>query len=96
MPDQVDPEHAENSRQYSKGYAAGKRYVNSDVLELRREIKRLQAENTEKREERVYFKALELTLQHCEGWSVGKKPIKDVEGFSMLAKLFADAAIERL
>ena len=76
-------------KEYSKGYKAGRRYCEQELADLRREAR-------EKREERVYFDCLGLVLEHCDGWSMGGEKIKDADGFSNLAKIFADNAISRL
>lgn len=90
------PETKESTKDYSKGYTAGRKYVDNEVMELRREIVRLERVAVEKREERVYFKALELVLAHCNGWQIDKKPINNAERYSHLAKIFADHAIEHI
>ena len=92
----ADPEPKESTKDYSKGYSAGRRYVDSEVLDLRREILRLERTAVEKREERIYFKALELVLAHCHGWQMDKKPIDNAQRYSKLAKIFADHAIEHM
>jgi hypothetical protein len=70
--------------------------VDSEVLDLRREVRDLQRTAVEKREERIYFKALELVLAHCHGWQMDKKPIDNAQRYSKLAKIFADHAIEHM
>jgi len=92
----ADPEPKESTKDYSKGYSAGRRYVDSEVLDLRREVRDLQRTAVEKREERIYFKALELVLAHCHGWQMDKKPIDNAQRYSKLAKIFADHAIEHM
>lgn len=86
----------DETKDYSKGYSAGRRYVDNEALELRREIARLERTAVEKREERIYFKALELVLAHCHGWQMDKKPIDNAQRYSKLAKIFADHAIEHM
>lgn len=83
-------------KQYAQGYTAGRRYVDNEVMELRREIVRLERVAVEKREERVYFRSLELVLAHCNGWQMDKQPINNAERYSKLAKIFADHAIEHI
>ena len=92
----ADPEPKESTKDYSKGYSAGRRYVDSEVLDLRREVRDLQRTAVEKREERIYFKALGLVLAHCHGWQMDKKPIDNAQRYSKLAKIFADHAIEHM
>lgn len=90
------PEAKESTKDYGKGYTAGRRYIDREVLELRREVARLERTQHEKRNERIYFRALELVLAHCNGWQINKEPINDAVGYSTLAKIFADNAIERI
>jgi hypothetical protein len=91
-----DVEPKQSTKDYGKGYQAGRRYVDSEVLDLRREVRDLQRTAVEKREERIYFKALELVLAHCHGWQMDKKPIDNAQRYSKLAKIFADHAIEHM
>ena len=85
-----------DDNQYQKGYAAGRRYVDKEILELRREVQRLERESHEKREERIYFSALNTVLAHCRNWSFGDKEIKNGEDYSKLAKIFAQYAISHI
>ena len=85
-----------DDNQYQKGYAAGRRYVDKEVLELRREVQRLERESHEKRQERIYFNALNTVLAHCRNWSFGEEPIKNGEDYSKLAGIFAKYAISHI
>lgn len=89
------PEEYKN-RNYAKGYRAGRAYVDKEVLELRREVQRLERESHEKQQERIYFNALNTVLAHCHGWQLDKKPINSGEGYSKLAKIFAQHAISNI
>ncbi len=89
-------EQKESTKDYSKGYQAGRRYIDREMMDLRRQVRELERTAVEKRAERIYFKALELVLAHCPGWQIEKKPINDAVGYSTLAKIFADNAIERI
>ena len=95
MPE-VIPEEKESTKDYGKGYAAGRRYIDREMMDLRRQVRELERTAVEKRAERIYFKSLELVLAHCNGWKIGDKPINDAVGYSTLAKIFADNAIERI
>ena len=92
----TSPEPKKTHKQYAQGYTAGRKYVEREVMDLRRQVRDLERTAVEKREERVYFRCLEIALQNCQGWSLGKKEIRDVEGYSTLAKIFAENAISRL
>ena len=87
---------SDETKEYQKGYAAGRRYVDNSVLELRREVARLQREQHEKREERIYFAALNTVLTHCRNWSLAGKEITTGEGYNELAKIFARHAISNI
>jgi hypothetical protein len=89
------PEEYKN-RNYAKGYKAGRAYVDKEILELRREVQRLERETHEKREERIYFNALNTVLAHCHNWKLGDKPINSSEGYGQLAKIFAQHAITNI
>jgi hypothetical protein len=89
------PEEYKN-RNYAKGYQAGRRYVDKEVMELRREVQRLERTAHETRQERIYFNALNTVLAHCHNWSLGDKPIKTGEGYGELAKIFAKHAITNI
>ena len=86
------PEEYKN-RNYAKGYQAGRKYVEKDTLELRREVERLKRTAHETRQERIYFNALNTVLQHCRNWSLDGKEITTGEGYNKLAKIFAQHAI---
>ena len=96
MANETDPAPKESTKDYGKGYQAGRRYVDNDMMDLRRQIRDLERTAVEKRSERIYFRALELVLAHCNGWQMNKKPIDNAERYSTLAKIFADHAIEHL
>ena len=89
------PEEYRN-RNYAKGYRAGRAYVEKDTLELRREVQRLQREVHEKRQERVYFSALNTVLAHCQHWTMNDKKVTTGEQFNELAKIFAKHAIANI
>jgi hypothetical protein len=89
------PEEYKN-RNYAKGYQAGRRYIDKEVLELRREVARLERVQHEKRQERIYFAALNSVLAHCRNWSMDDKPITTGEGYNKLAKIFAQHAISNI
>lgn len=79
------------SKDYQKGYAAGRKKVASEIDEL----KRLKMAVDEKKE-RVYMRCLEMTLKHCSGWRISGKAINNAEGYCRLAKIFADNAISEM
>lgn len=87
---------SEETKDYQKGYAAGRRYIDNSVLELRREVARLERENHEKKQERIYFAALNTVLAHCRNWQLGGKEITTGEGYNELAKIFAKHAISNI
>lgn len=89
------PEEYKN-RNYAKGYRAGRAYVDKEVLELRREIARLERTAHETRQERIYFNSLNTVLAHCRGWSVSGKELSTGEGYGDLAKIFAKHAISNI
>jgi len=84
--------------EYSKGYQAGKKRAKQEVADLSNEIKRIKRikADIESKQERIFMRSLELTLKHCENWTVGKEPINSAEGFCKLAKIFTDHAINIL
>lgn len=86
----------DTNKDYARGYAAGRRKASADDLDLRRQIRELQEDRERIRKERVYFECLRIALQDCQNWKTGKEPINDVEGYSKLAKMFAEAAISRI
>lgn len=59
----------------------------------RDEIQRLRDQQPSK-DERVFFRCLEIVLQNCSDWKIGKKPITDAEGYCHLARVFADNSID--
>lgn len=75
-----------NKADYQKGYVAGKRKSDKDIAKLK----------ADEREERIYMKCLELALNNCNHWKIGKKPIDNAEGYCRLAKIFADNSIAEL
>lgn len=79
----------QSNNEYQKGYAAGLRSKKSDAAAELKKIK-------DEQRERVYLRCLEIALTHCGGWSVGGKKISDCEGYSKLAKIFMDNAIDIL
>jgi hypothetical protein len=87
------PEPKESTKEYAKGYQAGRRYVDNTIMDLRRQVRELERVAVEKREERIYFSALNTVLTHCRHWSLGEKEVKTGEDFNKLAKIFAKYAI---
>jgi hypothetical protein len=77
----------QESRDYQRGYAAGRRRLDHEVRAI---------DLTNARRERVYLKALELALEHCDGWSINGKKIDNAEGYCTLAKFFADNLISKM
>ena len=87
------PEEKQSTKEYAKGYQAGRRYVDNDIMDLRRQVRELERTAVEKREERIYFAALNTVLTHCRNWQLGDKEVKSGEDFNKLAKIFAKYAI---
>jgi hypothetical protein len=77
------------SKDYAKGYSAGRKYGERAIERTRRECE-------ETRQERVYLACLDLALKHCSNWRIDDKEVKDCIGYSKLAKVFADNAISRI
>jgi hypothetical protein len=92
----ADPEEKQSTKDYAKGYSAGRRYVDSEVLDLRRQVRDLERTAVEKRQERIYFNALNTVLAHCRRWQLGGKEITTGEGYGELAKIFAQHAISNI
>lgn len=90
------PEEKESTKEYAKGYSAGRRFVDSETLDLRRQVRDLERTAVEKRQERIYFQALNTVMAHCRNWSLGDKEIKTGEQFHELAKIFAKYAISNI
>jgi len=86
----------DETKDYQKGYAAGRRYVDAEMMDLRRQVRNLERVAVEKREERVYFAALNTVLQHCRNWSFDGKEIKTGEDFHKLAKIFTKYSIANI
>ena len=84
------------TREYSKGYAAGRRKVSADDMDLRRQIRELQEDREQIRKERVYFHCLQIVLQDCTNWKFGEDEINNAERYSRLAQIFAKEAISRI
>jgi len=84
-----------SSKDYSKGYNAGRRHNDKQLELLAAELANLKA-TQETKQERIYMRSLEIALKHCDGWSVGNKKIDDVQGYCKLAKIFADKSIDIL
>ncbi len=59
----------------------------------RKEIERLRDQLPSK-DERVFLRCLEITLQNCDGWSIGKKKVNNAEMYVKLARFFADHSID--
>lgn len=85
-----------DDNQYQKGYAAGRRFVDNQRLELEREVARLKREAHETRQERIYFNALNTVLAHCKNWRFGEEEINNGEAYSRLASIFAKYAISHI
>ena len=86
-----------DNKDYAKGYAAGRRKVSADEMDLRRQIRELEEDREQIRKERVYFECLRIVLQDCQGWQFGKdEPINNAERYSKLAGIFRDHAIKRI
>lgn len=91
-----DPEPKQSTKDYSRGYSAGRRHVDSEIIDLRRQVRDLERTAVEKREERIYFNALNTVLAHCPNWSLSGKPINSGEAYGELAKIFAQHAITNI
>lgn len=85
-----------NTKEYRKGYQAGRKYRDAETDQLHQEVRELRRVDQQKREERVYFNCLALALEHCQGWKIDKKRINNAEGFCTLAKIFADNSISKI
>lgn len=82
-----------DTKDYSRGYAAGRKYAEKQIQEMRREIAKLSSSRLNKVEE-SYFRCLEIVLRECKGWSIGGKKIDSADGYCKLAKIFRDESIE--
>jgi hypothetical protein len=78
---------AEQSSDYQKGYAAGRKKTVADMALIT---------SMPSKDERVYLACLAVVLEHCKGWTIGDKPIKDAEGYCTLARVFADNSIGKI
>lgn len=77
---------SEETKEYARGYQAGLKRNNL-----------IKAENQQlAQKERVYIACLETVLRNCSGWQVGGKAIKDAEGYSNLAGIFAKHSISEI
>ncbi len=83
------------SNEYQKGYVAGRKKTEADLI-LQKEIAEKEQTNVQMKNERVYLSCLALALEHCHGWSIGGKEIKDAEGYCTLAKVFAEYSIRKM
>ena len=83
------------SKEYSSGYSAGRRYNNDRLNRVTAELAALRA-SRETKQERIFMRSLEMTLKHCDGWTIGKKEINSADGYCKLAKVFTDHAISIL
>ena len=81
-----------DTQEYSRGYQAGRKKNEKDVVKLQDELRLLKVKADE-RQERIYMQSLELALKHCGDWRIGKEPINNAEGYCKVAKIFADNAI---
>jgi len=81
------------SKEYSRGYNAGRSHNDKQLQMLAVELATLQ-KSRETKKERIFMRSLEIVLEHCDGWSVGKKKINDAKGYCKLAEIFADNAID--
>jgi len=83
---------------YQKGYKAGRKRSTVDAKEMQelrfKNEKLRQAMND--RRDNIYMQCLDMTLNHCNGWSIGDKTINSAEGYCRLAKIFADNSISTL
>lgn len=70
------------SKDYQRGYAAGKR--------------KAAIPDTETRKERVFLACLEMALKHCSGWQIAGEPIRNAEGYCKLARVFAENGISEI
>lgn len=84
-----------NTAEYSRGYQAGKRRSAKDIALLVSELKATKVKADE-REERVFMRCLEMALQSCNNWTIGKKTVDNAERYCALAKVFADNAISQM
>jgi len=95
----------EQANEYSKGYAAGKKRSHKLIKDLEENVFALQKQLAIKpnpldkgipsKHERVYMKALELALKHCDNWRINDKKINDAEGYCTLAEIFAKNSITK-
>lgn len=46
------------------------------------------------KDEELMLRTTALVLEHCNGWSIGGKQIKNSDGYVKLARIFADRIIE--
>lgn len=83
------------TKEYARGYAAGKRKSAREIEGLKLEIKALGA-NVSERKERIYMKCLHMVLEHCGGWAVDGKEINNAKGYCTLARIFEKNAISEM
>lgn len=82
-------------QEYQRGYAAGRRKHERDIKALKKQVSELSFKSNE-RQERIFMQCLEMTLKHCDGWTIGGAKIDNAERYCRLAKVFADNAISEL
>ncbi len=86
---------SDETKDYSRGYDAGKRRSATEVTQLKAELRTL-GKMAESQKERVYIACLEMALKHCSGWQLDKKEINNAEGYCRLARIFMDNSISEI
>ena len=77
---------------YSRGYAAGRKHNAKEVERLNAVLANLHKKQDDERQERLYFRALGVALDHCHGWQVSGEKISNMEGYSKLAEIMVQLA----
>lgn len=89
----------DEQRGYSKGYAAGKKRADKDLMIVREQNRELRVKLAlleSKQKERVYMQCLELVVRDSNSWSIGGKKVDNAESYCTLADIFAKNAIAKI
>ena len=87
----------EETKLYSRGYAAGRKKKEKDLKELESEIRRQIITEFERNKiyDRYFCAALTGLIAHDSTWTIGEKKVNNSEMHVRLAKIFADEAIKQ-
>ena len=85
------------SKEYSRGYNAGRRHSEQLLNDMRQKIAELRSNQLTK-QEKVYLHCLSMVLEQCgDGrWKVEGHTVDNAQKYCKLAKSFADQSLKEM